>query len=60
MHRKIQRYRELSVESQPKARKSGEEHTEIFKAISSHDSKLAQALGNQHTLNAKSRMLGEQ
>lgn len=59
MHRKIQRFRVLSVKSEPKARKSGNEHAEIFEAIKNHDSKLAQRLATEHTLNAKKRMIGE-
>lgn len=59
MHRKIQRFRELSVKSEPRARKSGNEHTEIFEAIKSKNANLCEKLATQHTINAKSRMLGE-
>lgn len=59
MHRKVQRFRALSVQSKPKAVRSESEHEEIFNAISFHDASLAEKLATQHAINAKSRMIGE-
>lgn len=59
LHSKMARYRELSVKTSPKARKSGHEHREILNAIKAHDSALAEKLGTEHAIKAKQRLLEE-
>ncbi|MBR2589385.1 MAG: GntR family transcriptional regulator [Clostridia bacterium] len=56
LHRKMARYRELSVKSKPRALQSGEEHKKILEAIRAHDVALAETLGTQHALKAKERL----
>ena len=57
LHRKMARYRELSVKSKPRAVKSGEEHRKILEALASHNVELAEALGTEHAQKAKSRLM---
>ena len=56
LHRKMARYRKLTVKSKPKAKKSGSEHRMIFEAIKAHDVARAEQLGTQHALRAKERL----
>ena len=60
LHRKRARFRELTVENSPKAKKSGSEHRAIFEAIKAHDVALAESLGTEHALKAKERLEKEQ
>ncbi|MBE6818143.1 MAG: GntR family transcriptional regulator [Ruminococcaceae bacterium] len=57
LHRKMARYRALSVASKPRAVKSGEEHLRILEAIKAHNEALAEALGTEHANKAKQRLL---
>ncbi|MBQ3431195.1 MAG: GntR family transcriptional regulator [Clostridia bacterium] len=59
LHRKMARYREISVKSKPRAQKSGEEHKNILQAIKAHDTQLALQLGTEHANKAKQRLLQE-
>ncbi|MBQ6381811.1 MAG: GntR family transcriptional regulator [Clostridia bacterium] len=59
LHRKMARYREISVKSRPRAIQSGEEHKKILQALKSHDVALAEQLGTEHAKHAKSRLLEE-
>ena len=56
LHRKMARFRKLTVKSKPKAKKSGSEHRMIFEAIKAHDVVRAEQLGTQHALRAKERL----
>ena len=57
LHRKMARYREISVKSKPRALQSGEEHAQILEAIKAHDTALALQLGTEHATKAKQRLL---
>ncbi len=59
LHRKMARYREISVKSRPRAVKSGEEHQRILEAIKAHDAGQALLLGTEHATKAKQRLLEE-
>lgn len=60
LHRKMARFRELTVKNRPKAQKSGSEHRGIFEAIRAHDAALAESLGTAHAQKAKERLVREQ
>lgn len=57
LHKKIQKYRRLSLEKSGRARKSYEEHLAIFEAIRDKDTKLAEERMNEHVKNAMSMIL---
>ena len=57
LHKKMARYRELSVKSTPRALKSVDEHKQIFAAIAAHDAALAEKLGTEHASKAKERLM---
>lgn len=57
LHRKMARFRALSVKSRPRALKSGEEHQRILAAIKAHDVALAETLGTEHAKKAKQRLM---
>lgn len=59
LHRKMARYRELSVKKRPRAVKSGEEHANILRALKAHDVALAEQLGTEHATRAKQRLMEE-
>lgn len=57
LHRKIQRYREVSLQEQSRSPQSVKEHRQIFEAIRSGDAKLAEQLTEEHLRNAKTSIL---
>jgi len=57
LHRKLLKYRRVSVSAQSRAQKSLEEHQAIFNAIASHDSDKAEQLTIQHVKNARDSIL---
>lgn len=59
LHKKVQRYRKLSVENDTRARASVEEHRLIYNAIAAHDAKAAAEQILAHTQNAKKHITGE-
>ncbi len=57
LHKKVQRYRKLSVENDRRAHDSVEEHLRIYRAIAAHDGKAAAEAILAHTENAKNNIL---
>lgn len=60
LHRKVQKYRQLSVQSDSRAVKSLEEHRQIYDAICKGDAPLAEKLMTEHIHNAMGRLFKEQ
>lgn len=56
LHKKVQKYRKVSVESDSRATKSLEEHRAIYEAILAHDPVRAEAAMLQHVTNAKAHI----
>lgn len=52
LHKKVQKYRRLSIEQSGRAAKSVEEHRAIYKAIDEGDADLAERLMAEHVNNA--------
>lgn len=52
LHKKVQKYRRLSIEQSGRAAKSVEEHRAIYKAIDEGDADLAEKLMAEHVNNA--------
>ncbi|MBR2340418.1 MAG: GntR family transcriptional regulator [Clostridia bacterium] len=57
LHRKVQRFRRVSVESADRARAAVAEHREILGALRAHDADLAERLTVKHVENAKKSIL---
>lgn len=60
LHRKVQKYRQISVQSDQRALSSLEEHRQIYDAICKGDAPLAEKLMTEHIRNAMGRMFSEQ
>lgn len=60
LHRKVQKYRQLSVQSDSRAIRSLEEHRQIYDAICKGDAALAEKLMTEHIHNAMGRLFKEQ
>lgn len=58
LHRRIVKYRRVSVETQVRARASLEEHRAIYEAIANGDGELAENLMREHILKARNSILG--
>ena len=56
LHKKVQRYRQKSVENNSRAEKSVHEHREIYDAIAAHDPEKAADAILRHTQNAKNHI----
>lgn len=56
LHKKVQKYRKVSVESDSRAVKSLEEHKAIYDAILAHDPVRAEEAMRRHVLNAKAHI----
>ncbi len=56
LHKKVQKYRKASVESDSRAVKSLEEHKEIYNAILQHDPLRAEEAMRRHVQNAKTHI----
>ena len=59
LHKKVQRYRQKSVESSNRAVLSVEEHRKIYNALAARDPKAAEEAILNHTRNAKKHIGGE-
>ena len=59
LHKKVQRYRQKSVESDSRAALSVEEHRAIYNALASRDPKAAEKAILNHTMNAKKHIGGK-
>ncbi len=57
LHRKVQRYRRVSVEDHARAEAAVKEHREIYLALAAHDSARAESLSVIHIQNAKENIL---
>lgn len=57
LHRKLLKYRRVSVSTQSRAKKSLEEHRAIFDAIAAHDGESAERLTIRHVQNARDSIL---
>ncbi len=57
LHRKVQRYRRVSVEDHTRAEAAVGEHREIYLALAAHDKEKAEALSVLHIQNAKENIL---
>ena len=57
MHRKLLKYRRVSVSAQSRAQKSLEEHRAIYEAIAAHDGATAEKLTILHVQNARDSIL---
>ena len=57
LHRKLIRYRKVSVRRSGRAEKSFAEHKAVFEAIEAHDADLAEKMILQHTQNAKCNIM---
>lgn len=58
LHKKIQKFRRLSVENHKRAKDAVKEHREILNALKKHNSQLAKQLTEQHIKNAKNNIIG--
>ncbi|MBQ7935531.1 MAG: GntR family transcriptional regulator [Clostridia bacterium] len=56
LHKKVQRYRQKSVENKSRAEESVHEHRAIYEAIAAHDPKKAAEAILKHTQNAKNHI----
>ncbi|MEE1279307.1 MAG: GntR family transcriptional regulator [Oscillospiraceae bacterium] len=54
LHKKVQKYRQVSVQNSARALVSVEEHREILNALAAHDAELAQKMMTEHVINAYS------
>lgn len=52
LHKKVQKYRKLSVENVNRAEEAMNEHKEIYYALENHDGELAEKLTVKHVQNA--------
>ena len=59
LHRKLQRYRQLSLSQSGRAEHSVQEHREIYEAIAAKNANLAEALMRSHIQNAMRYLLTE-
>lgn len=59
LHKKIQKYRMVAVQSKSRAEASVEEHREIFEAISQKDANKASAAAKKHVENAYNHIKGK-
>ena len=57
LHRKLLKYRRVSVSAQSRAQKSLEEHRAIYEAIAAHNGTKAETLTIQHVQNARDSIL---
>lgn len=57
LHRKVQRYRRISVEDHARAEAAVKEHREIYEALAAHDPVRAEQLSAKHISNAKENIL---
>ena len=59
LHRKVQKYRMISVTHEGRAGKSIREHQAIYDAIAAHDGDLAEQLATEHVISARKSIVGK-
>ncbi len=59
LHKKVQKYRKVSLQSQSRANESVAEHREILNAIINHDAEAAARFTAQHVRNAYNHIAGK-
>jgi len=59
LHKKVQKYRKVSLQSQSRANESVAEHREILNAIINHNAAAAEAFTAQHVRNAYMHIAGK-
>lgn len=59
LHKKVQKYRQVSVQNSERAIDSVEEHRQILNALKAHDSQLAKETMTQHVINAYYSISGD-
>ncbi len=59
LHKKVQKYRKVSLQSQSRANESVAEHREILNAIINHDAAAASSFTAQHVKNAYMHISGK-
>lgn len=52
LHKKVQKYRQASVQNSERALSSVKEHRDILNALEAHNAELAQKMMTQHVINA--------
>ena len=57
LHKKVKRYRKISVSNPQRALMAVKEHREIFDAISAHNANLAEKLTSKHISNARESII---
>lgn len=57
LHRKVQRFRRVSVENPSRAKAAAKEHREIYEALKKGDSALTEELAVKHIRNAQKNIL---
>ena len=57
IHKRLVRYRKLSVSNRTRAHQSTEEHKEIFRALTNHDAELSETLALRHVELARDNIL---
>lgn len=60
LHRRIEHFRQMSIEDNARATKAAAEHREIYNAIAAGDSALAEKLTVEHIHNALNNILSKQ
>lgn len=60
LHKRLSRYRRLSVSNSSRAQRSAAEHRAIYQALLSHDAVKAEALATQHVERARTNMLNSE
>ena len=59
LHKKVQKYRKVSLQSQSRANESVAEHREILNAIINRDAEAAEKFTSQHVRNAYNHIAGK-
>ncbi len=57
LHRKVQKYRKLSVQDSQRAHLAVKEHRQIYEALASHNGELAEELTCRHIENARNNII---
>ena len=57
LHKKVQKYRKVSVENNARAQQSAQEHRAIFEAIEARNAELAEKYTTEHIANAANHIL---
>ncbi len=57
LHKRIKKYRRLSIQDPERAKKAVQEHRGIYEALAAHDGELAERLAAEHIGNARDNIL---